>query len=84
MDRASQHRARTVKKTLRKIHGIRLAFLSRAAPELSAAEECWRQSKGDLLGMPYVTIGKLREAVTEYFGSKRFGLDIYKYLMRKL
>ena len=84
MDRAPQHRANIVKKTLRKLCGIRLAFLPRATPELSAAEECWRQSKPDLLGVPYITIGKLRDAVTEYFENKVFGLDIYKYLMRKL
>ena len=65
VDRAPQHRANIVKKTLRKLCGIRLAFLPRATPELSAAEECWRQSKPDLLGMPYITIGKLHDAVTE-------------------
>ena len=84
VDGAPQHRALTVKKTLRKLRGIRLAFLPRATPELSASEECWRQSKLDLLGVPYVTIGSLRERVTEYFENKVFGLDIYKYLIRKL
>ena len=60
MDRAPQHKALTVKKTLRKLCGIRLALLPRATPELSASEECRMQSKPDLLGVPYVTIGSLR------------------------
>ena len=84
VDRAPQHRALTVKNTLRKLRGIRLAFLPRATPELSASEECWRQSKPDLLGVPYVTIGSLRKKVTEYFENKVFGLNIYNWLMRKL
>ena len=84
LDGASQHRAHTTEKTLRKLRGIRLTFLPRAAPELSAIEECWRQSKMDLLQVPYVTIGNLHEAITEYYKNKVFGLDVYKYLMRKL
>ena len=41
VDRAPQHRAKVVRKTLKKITGIRLAFLPVASPELSAVEECW-------------------------------------------
>ena len=42
MDKAPQDKARTVKKAHRKMSGIRIAFLPRATPEPSAAEECWR------------------------------------------
>ena len=47
--RAPQHRANVVGRMLRRLTGIRLAFLPVASPELSAVEECWRQSKKDLL-----------------------------------
>ena len=84
MDRAPQHKACAVKKARRKMGGIRIAFLPRATPELSAAEECWRQSKGELLRVSYVTVGNLRDAITDYFENKTFNLDVYRYLMRSL
>ena len=84
MDRAPQHRTGIVSKTLREITGIRLAFLPAASPELSAVEECWRQSKKDLLRVSYATMSRLRQTVDEYFASKTFGLDILRYLTRPL
>ena len=84
VDRAPQHRASIVGRTLREITGIRLAFLPAASPELSAVEECWRQSKKDLLRVSYVTKGRLRQTIGEYFASKSFGLDILRYLTRSL
>ena len=44
----------------------------------------WRQSKRDLLRVSYVTMGKLRQTIDEYFANKTFGLDILKYLTRSL
>ena len=84
VDRAPQHRANIVGETLRKLTGIRLAFLPAASPELSAVEECWRQSKRDLLRASYVTMGRLRQTIDEYFANKTFGLDVLKYLTRSL
>ena len=84
VDRAPQHRASIVGRTLREITGIRLAFLPAASPELSAVEECWRQSKRDRLRVSYVTMGRLRQTIDEYFANKSFGLDILRYLTRSL
>ena len=84
VDRAPQHRAGIAGGTLRGIAGIRPAFLPAASPELSAVEECWRQSKRDLLGVSYVTMGRLRQTIDEYFANKSFGLDILRYLTRYL
>ena len=84
VDRAPQHRARIVGKTRRRITGIRLAFLPVASPELSAVEECRRQSKRDLLKVSCVTMGRLRSTIDEYFAGKTFDLDIPRYLMRSL
>ena len=80
VDRAPQHRANIVGETLRGMTGTRLAFLPAASPDLSAVEECWRQSKRDLLKVSYVTMGRLRQTIDEYFAGKAFGLDILKYL----
>ena len=84
VDRAPQHRAGVVGETLRRMTGIRLAFFPAASPELSAVEECWRQSKRDLLKVSYVTLGRLRQTIDEYFAGKTFSLDILKYLTRSL
>ena len=86
MDRAPQHSARVIAEARkhRRITGIRLAFLSVASSELSAVEECWRQSKRDQLKVSYVTMGRLRQTINECFANKTFGLDILKYLMRSL
>lgn len=83
VDRAPQHRAHIVQEKLKEL-GIEMLFLPRATPELNAAEECWRQSKKDMLKVPYVTIGKLRDTITAYYDFRQFDLDIYKYLMRSL
>ena len=37
-----------------------------------------------ILEVSYVTLGKLRQTIDEYYASKIFGLDILKYLMRSL
>ena len=80
VDRAPQHRAGIVSRTLRKITDIRLAFIPAASPELRAIGECWGQSKNDLLSVSCVTMGRLRRTIDEYFASKTFGLDILRYL----
>ena len=68
--RAPQHRASIVGRTLREITGIRPAFLPAASPELNAVEECWRQSKRDLLRMSYITMARLRQTIEEYFARR--------------
>ena len=81
MDRAPQDKARAVKKARGKMGGMRIAFLPRATQEQSAAKECWRQSKGKLLRASHVTMGNLRDAITDY-KIKTFNLDVCRYLMR--
>ena len=43
-----------------------------------------RQFKRDLLKVSYVTLGRLRQTIDEYFTGKTFSLDILKYLTRSL
>ncbi|MGB6530188.1 MAG: hypothetical protein WBF33_18950 [Candidatus Nitrosopolaris sp.] len=53
-------------------------------PELSAVEECWRQGKDNLLISKYCPrITNLKAAIPNYYRTKRFNLNIVKYLMRE-
>jgi hypothetical protein len=60
-------------------------YLPKGSPELSAVEECSRQGKDDLLVSKYYPrFAKLKTAaITNYYRTKRFNLNILKYLMRE-
>ena len=82
-DRASQHRAKVVTKFLNKNkHRVKLIFLPRGSPYLNPAEECWRQSKHDILVKPFVSLQNMIKDITKYYKIKRFNLDIMSYLLR--
>jgi len=86
LDRAPQHcRSRRVKAYLeRNSDAIIVEYLPKGSPELSAVEECWRQGKDDLLVSKYYPrFAKLKTAITNYYRTKRFNLNILKYLMRE-
>ena len=47
-------------------------------------EECWRQGKDNLLVSKYYPrFTNVKAAITNYYRTKRFELDIVKYLMRE-
>jgi hypothetical protein len=51
----------------------------------NAVEECWRQGKDDLLVSKYYPrFLHLRNVITKYYRTKRFHLDITKYLLRNV
>jgi len=85
-DRARQHQSKKVQEYLEKNKDcIRLVYLPKASPEFSAVEECWRQGKYDLLvSRYYPCFTDLKSAVAEYYRTRRFNLDIVKYLSRRL
>ena len=59
-------------------------YLPKGSPELSAVEECWKQGKDDLLVSKYYpSFTNLKAAITDYYRTKRFNLNIAKYLMRE-
>ena len=59
-------------------------YLPKGSPELSAVEECWKQGKDDLLVSKYYpSFTNLKAAITNYYRTKRFNLNIAKYLMRE-
>ena len=88
LDRAPQHcRSRKVRACLeRNSDDMIVEYLPKGSPNLSAVEECWRQGKNDLLVSKYYprfTNLNLKTAITNYYRTKCFKLDIAKYLMRE-
>ena len=83
MDRASPHRARLVKKLLRENKNIRIIYLPKGSPYLNAVEECWHQGKRVLLVSEYYrTFADMCKAITAYYRTTRFKLDILKFAHR--
>jgi transposase len=85
MDRATQHyRSRKVRSYLEQNKDIiRVTYFPKGSPEFNAVEECWRQGKYDLLVSKYYPrFMDLRKAIAAYYRTKRFNLDIVKYLLR--
>ncbi len=84
VDRARQHRSKKVEEHLEKNRDcIRLVYLPKGSPEFSAVEECWRQGKYDLLvSRYYPRFTDLKKIIAEYYRTRRFNLDIVRYLLR--
>lgn len=85
IDRAPQHKARDVKKYLRKNKDVKLAYLPKGSPHLSMIEEIWRQCKHvNVESEFYESIQEMRYVVMEYFRTHRFNLDMYQYFVRTI
>jgi len=87
LDRAPpQHcRSKRVRAYLERNNDVMtVEYLPKGSPEFSAVEECWKQGKDDLLVSKYYpSFTNLKAAITDYYRTKRFKLDIAKYLMRE-
>lgn len=82
-DRASQHRSKIVQKYVEKNDDVILDWFPKGSPQFNAVEECWRQGKHDLLVSQYwPSLNNLKDAVAKYYRTKRFNLDICKYMQR--
>ena len=86
VDRARQHRSKKVQEYLEKNKDcIRLVYLPKGSPEFNAVEECWKQGKYDLLVSKYYPrFTDLKSAIAEYYRTRRFNLDIVRYLLRRM
>lgn len=83
MDKATYHRKeKRVKKFLRKHKdSIKVQWFPSGFPEANPVEECWNQGKNDVLGSTFFdSFGEFEKAVKTYYRTKRFKLDLYKYL----
>ena len=83
VDRATQHRSRMVKEYLqRNLETIRMEYFPVGSPEFNAVEECWRQGKYSILSNCPYSLSHLKEMISQYYRTRRFNLDIKKYLFR--
>ena len=85
VDRATQHRPKEVNEYLqRNEDDIRVEYFPAGSPEFNAVEECWRQGKYNLLSDYYPDFQSLKDIVSRYYRTRRFNLDIKKYLLRSM
>ena len=84
VDKAPQHRSKIVTDYVDDSGGdIKLCFLPKASPQLSAIEEFWRQLKRELVVSRYhPSKAALKDEITKYLKKTRSTLDIVKYLLR--
>jgi hypothetical protein len=83
VDRATQHRSRMVKEYLqRNLEAIRIEYFPVGLPLLNAVEECWRQGKCNILPRCYSGFSHLKQTIPNFYRTRRFNLDIKKYLFR--
>ena len=83
-DRARQHQAKKVLEYLEENKdSLRIVYLPKGSPEFNAVEECWRQGKYDLLVSKYYPkFTDLKSTISRYYRTRRFNLDVVKYLLR--
>lgn len=83
LDKATyNYKEKRVRRFLRKHkQQIKVRWFPSGNPEANPVEECWRQSKDEILGSKFPeSFREFKESTTEYFRTKKFKLDVYKYL----
>jgi len=67
----------------RNMDTIKVEYFPVGSPEFNAVEECWRQGKKNMLSDCYSNFSNVkRAAISRYYRTKRFNLNIKKYLLR--
>jgi len=80
---ATQHRSSVVKEYLeRNSKTIKVEYFPVGSPYLNAVEECWRQGKCNILSNYYPNFTNIKQAISRYYRTRKFKLDIKKYLFR--
>jgi len=85
IDKATYHKKEArVKKYFRQNKDcIKVRWFPSGFPESNPVEECWNQGEKDILGsMFYDSFSDFEKASVTYFRTRRFKLDLYKYLCR--
>lgn len=83
LDKATYHKKeeRVKKFFIKHKSSIRVRWLPSGFPEANPLEECWNQGKDSVLGSVfYNTFEDFRKATSKYYRTKKFKLDLYKYL----
>jgi transposase len=87
IDRARQHhRSIMVREYIKQNKDVlKVIYFPKGSSEFNAIEECWRQGKYNLLVSKYYPkFVNLTNVISNYYRTRRFKLDILKYLFRKL
>jgi DDE superfamily endonuclease len=85
MDKASPHyRSKKVLKYFEENKDTLISvYLPTASPEFMIMEEVWNIAKRDLLVLKYYSsFVDLKNKISQYFRTKRFGLNMRNYLLR--
>ncbi len=83
IDRATPHRSKVVQEYLSSNRdNIKVEYFPVGSPEFNAVEECWKQGKYSVLSNYYPNFQSLRHMISQYYRTRRFNLDIKKYLLR--
>lgn len=83
LDKASYHRKeeRVVAYLKKHRKTIRVRWFPTGFPEVNPTEECWRQGKDFILGSALPeSFSELKNQTRKFYRTKRFKLDLYKYL----
>ena len=82
-DGARPHRSKKVEEWLEENKdAIRMVYLPKGSPQFNAVEECWRQGKCNLLPRYCSGFPHLKQAISNFYRTRRFNLDVKKYLFR--
>ena len=82
-DNAPQHKANIITQYLKKNDNVILEWFPKGSPQFNAVEESWKQGKHELLVSQYQpSLSNLKNRVSKYYRTKRFRLDIRKYMQR--
>jgi len=87
IDRARQHhRSNMIKEYIKQNKDVlKVIYFPKGSPEFNAIEECWRQGKYDLLvSRYYPKFDDFKHVIANYYRTRRFKLDIVKYLSRSI
>jgi transposase len=64
---------------------LKVIYFPKGSPEFNAIEECWRQGKYDLIvSRYYPKFDDFKHVIANYYRTRRFRLDIVKYLSRNV
>ena len=87
IDRARQHhRSIIVREYIEQSKDVlKVIYFPKGSSEFNAIEECWRQGKYDLpVSKYYPKFANFRDTIANYYRTRRFKLDIVKYLSRSV
>ncbi|MGD1837047.1 MAG: transposase [Nitrososphaeraceae archaeon] len=85
VDRATPHCSAITRKYLAEnTDKIKLEYLPVGCPEFNTVKACGRQGKYNILSCYYPAFDSLKDSISSHYRTRKFNLDIIKYLMRTI